>query len=107
ALKFVQRETRRGSRYYAIIMDPPSYGLGPSGERWKLEDHLNEMLKNVLMLLEKERHCFILNTYSLNLSPVILKTLSESIYGKLPKSEFGELYVESQTGQELPLGSFL
>src|ERR1044071_1908779 len=45
AMKFVQRETRRGNRYSAIIMDPPSYGLGPSGERWKLEDHLNEMLK--------------------------------------------------------------
>jgi len=48
ALKFVLREARRGNKYNAIIMDPPSYGLGPTGERWKLEDDLNEMMKKCI-----------------------------------------------------------
>jgi 23S rRNA (cytosine1962-C5)-methyltransferase len=107
ALKFVQREARRGNLYRAIIMDPPSYGLGPSGERWKLEDHLNEMLKSALSLLEKDQHCFILNTYSLNLSPLILKNLVLSILPRSENLEIGELYVPSRQKQELPLGSCL
>jgi 23S rRNA (cytosine1962-C5)-methyltransferase len=107
AAKFAAREARRGNRYHAVIMDPPSYGLGPKGERWKLEDHLNEMMKNVLSLLEPQAHAFIINTYSLNLSALLLKNLVHSSFPKAENLECGELYVESRQGQELPLGSYL
>jgi 23S rRNA (cytosine1962-C5)-methyltransferase len=107
AAKFVQREAKRGRTYHAIIMDPPSYGLGPNGERWKLEDNLNEMMKNALSLLDPVSHCFIINTYSLNLSSLILKNLAESSLKKLDDPEYGELYLESRQGVPLPLGSYL
>jgi len=107
AAKFALREVKRGNTYHAIIMDPPSYGLGPTGERWKLEDDLNDMMKNVLQLLAPEKHAFIINTYSLNLSPIILKTLALSIKPDIENPEYGELYVESKEKQDLPLGSFL
>jgi 23S rRNA (cytosine1962-C5)-methyltransferase len=107
AAKFAQREAKRGNKYHAIIMDPPSYGLGPNGERWKLEDQLNELMKNVLSLLDEEKHCFIMNTYSLNLSSLVLKNLAESILKEPNIDDFGELAAESKQGQILPLGSFI
>jgi 23S rRNA (cytosine1962-C5)-methyltransferase len=107
AAKFAEREAKRGKKYNAIIMDPPSYGLGPSGERWKLEEQLNTLLKNAFSLLDPERHCFILNTYTLNLSALVLKNLIRSIYPQAENIEAGELYVQSKTGFELPLGSYI
>lgn len=105
AMKFAMREAKRGNKYHAIIMDPPSYGLGPAGERWKLEDQLNEMLKYTLSLLSPDVHCFILNTYSLNLSSIILKNIVESnIKAKNP--DYGELCLNSKQGVLLPLGSY-
>jgi 23S rRNA (cytosine1962-C5)-methyltransferase len=106
AMKFAAREAKRGNKYHAIIMDPPSYGLGPSGERWKLEDHLNEMLKNVIGLLDEKAHCFIINTYSLNLSSLVLKNLVESETGQLLNPDYGELCLESKQKVLLPLGSY-
>lgn len=107
AMKFVEREYKRGRKYKTIIMDPPSYGLGPKGERWKLEEHLNEMLKMALSLLDPHQHCFILNTYSLNLSPLVLKNLINSILPSAENVEVGELFTESREAQQLPLGSYL
>lgn len=106
AVKFVQREQKRGNTYNAIIMDPPSYGIGPSGERWKLEEGINELMKATLSLLDAHHYCFIMNTYSLNLSPLILKNLVHSV---MPKAQphFGELYIQSTSGQSLPLGSYV
>lgn len=107
ASKFAEREVKRNHHYNAIILDPPSYGLGPQGERWKLEDQLNGLLKNTLSLLNPKRHCFILNTYTLNLSAFVLKNLILSIFPSAENIEAGELYIESKTGFELPLGSYL
>jgi 23S rRNA (cytosine1962-C5)-methyltransferase len=56
ALKFVKREVKRGNKYHGIILDPPAYGHGPDGEKWKLEDNINEMMKLVLQLLEPNEH---------------------------------------------------
>jgi 23S rRNA (cytosine1962-C5)-methyltransferase len=106
AMKFALREARRGNKYHAIIMDPPSYGLGPAGERWKLEDNINEMMKAVLSLLDPDKHCFIINTYSLNLSSLILKNLIESNIGKIKDPDYGELCLNSKQGVNLPLGSY-
>ncbi|MBR5923807.1 MAG: class I SAM-dependent methyltransferase [Clostridia bacterium] len=71
-MKFVKREIRRGKKYDAIIMDPPSYGRGPSGEIWKLEQCLDELLCDVGKLLSDDPLFFMLNSYTGGLSPSIL-----------------------------------
>lgn len=71
-LKFVKREIRRGNKYDAVIMDPPSYGRGPDGEVWRLEEHLTELLSETGKLLSDNAIFFILNSYTGGLSPTIL-----------------------------------
>lgn len=71
-LKFVKREIRRGNKYDAIIMDPPSYGRGPGGEVWKLEQQLSELLSETGKLLSDDPLFFILNSYTGGISPTIL-----------------------------------
>ncbi len=71
-LKFVKREIRRGRKYDAIIMDPPSYGRGPTGEVWKLEQQLGELLSESGKLLSDDAIFFFLNSYTGGLSPTIL-----------------------------------
>lgn len=71
-LKFVQREIRRGNKYDGIIMDPPSYGRGPNGEVWKLEQSLAELLSAVGEVLSEDAEFFLLNSYTGGLSPTIL-----------------------------------
>ncbi len=71
-LKFVKREIRRGKKYDAIIMDPPSYGRGPTGEVWKLEQQLGELLSESGKLLSEDAIFFFLNSYTGGLSPTIL-----------------------------------
>ena len=104
ALKFVKREVKRGNKYNGIILDPPAYGHGPSGEKWQLEDNINEMIKNVLELLNEKEHFLILNAYSLGFSSIIIENLlKEKAKNKL---ETGELYLNSKYGNNLPLGVF-
>lgn len=71
-MKFVKREIRRGRKYDAVIMDPPSYGRGPSGEIWKLEQSLGELLKDVGAILSDNPLFFMLNSYTGGLSHTIL-----------------------------------
>lgn len=71
-MKFVKREIRRGNTYDAIIMDPPSYGRGPGGEVWKLEQQLTELLSETGKLLSDDAIFFFLNSYTGGLSPTIL-----------------------------------
>ncbi len=71
-MKFVKREIRRGNKYDAIIMDPPSYGRGPGGEVWKLDQQLSELLYQTGRLLSDDALFFMLNTYTGGLSPSIL-----------------------------------
>jgi len=102
AIKFVKREVRRGKKYHGIILDPPAYGHGPKGEKWKLEDHINNLIKEVIRLLDEKEHFLVLNTYSLGFSALVVKNLMESVSGTPP--EIGELYLQSGTGSRLPLG---
>jgi|ERR1051326_2125755 23S rRNA (cytosine1962-C5)-methyltransferase len=103
ALKFVKREQKRGNKYNGIILDPPAYGHGPSGEKWKLEDNINEMMKAVTDILD-EKHFLILNAYSLGFSSVIIENLlAEKAKENL---ETGELYLQATSGNKLPLGVF-
>jgi 23S rRNA (cytosine1962-C5)-methyltransferase len=106
AMKFVQREVRRGNKYQGIILDPPAYGRGPNGEKWIIEDQLNELLKNCKELLDKENHFFILNLYSIGFSALIVETLLKSVFGEIKNPEIGELYLEDQGGKKLPLSIF-
>ena len=74
-MKFVQREIRRGRKYDAIIMDPPSYGRGPGGEVWKLEEQLFEFIETCKLLLSENALFFMLNSYTTGLSPAVMKHL--------------------------------
>jgi 23S rRNA (cytosine1962-C5)-methyltransferase len=106
ALTFVKREVKRGKKYNGIILDPPAYGHGPNGENWKLEDHINEMMKNVVQLLEPNEHFLILNTYSLGFSSLIIENLLGNFVDKNVELNTGELYLQATKGGKLPLGVF-
>ncbi len=107
-LKFVKREIRRGNKYDAIIMDPPSYGRGPGGEVWKLEEQLDELLTETGKLLSDDAIFFFLNSYTGGLSPSILNYMVKSLVvgdrgGEIFTDEIG-LYVTSK-GISLPCGN--
>ena len=104
ALKFVKREAKRGNKYHGIILDPPAYGNGPNGEKWRLEENIGEMLQNVFKLLEPQEHFLILNAYSMGFSPMIIENLLSSFAKE--KLEAGELFLKSKTNLKLPLGVF-
>jgi len=106
ALKFVQREVRRGNTYHGIILDPPAYGRGPDGEKWVLEDSINEMMKLCSQLLLPEKSFLILNLYSIGFSALIAENLINSHFGKTGNLEIGELYVPDRYAKKLPLGVF-
>lgn len=107
ALKYVKREVRRGNQYQGIILDPPAYGRGPEGEKWVLEENLNELLKLCADLLDNEQFFFIINLYSLGFSSLILDNLMRQTFGNhLPNAEWGELFVEDGYQKPLPLGVF-
>ncbi|MCD7761079.1 MAG: class I SAM-dependent methyltransferase [Clostridiales bacterium] len=106
--KFVEREIRRGHRYDAIIMDPPSYGRGPSGEVWKLEDSLYPFLERAVQLLSDRPLFFLINSYTTGLAPSVLGYLLDVLV--TPKhggrTECGELGLPvTATGLVLPCGS--
>ena len=106
ALKFVKRELKRGKKYNGIILDPPAFGHGPNGEKWKLEDHIQEMMQDVVQLLDEEEHFLILNTYSLGFSSVIVENLIKTSFPQVKNLETGELYLQATSGIKLPLGVF-
>ncbi|HON54698.1 MAG TPA: class I SAM-dependent methyltransferase [Bacteroidales bacterium] len=115
ALSFVKRESKRGNLYKGIIMDPPAYGHGPSGERWKLDEHLFELLTGVAKILAPERSFLVLNLYSNGYSAVLADTLVRSAFlnGKSPDEfsgnmlEYGELFLRDRFGKNLPLSVFV
>ncbi len=105
--KFVEREARRGNKYDAIIMDPPSYGRGPGGETWKLEECIDELVSLAANILSDEPLFFLINSYTTGLSPLTMQYLLE-LHVKQKHGgdcEAGELAlpVES-TGAYLPCG---
>lgn len=106
AVKFVRREVRRGNRYNGIILDPPAYGRGPDGEKWVLEEHLNDLLKSCADLLDGTDFFFIINLYSLGFSSLILDNLMGQVFGTVPNPEWGELCVADNHQKRLPLGVF-
>ncbi len=104
ALKFVKREVKRGKTYHGIILDPPAYGIGANGERWQMEDNINEMLRDIALLLDPSQHFLILNVYSLGLSSLLVQNLVERNFKVAKDIENGELYLQARSGIKLPLG---
>ncbi len=106
--KFVNREIKRGRKYDAIIMDPPSYGRGPSGEVWKLEDNIYDFVKLCSSLLSDDPLFFLLNSYTTGLSPSVMayilgETISPKHSGKIFADEIG--LPVSSSNFVLPCGS--
>lgn len=105
ALKFVKKEIRRGNTYQGIILDPPAFGHGPNGEKWKLEDNINEMMQSVLELVDVKSHLLILNAYSLGFSALVPQNLLQPFAEKHHSNlQIGELYLNAKSGVQLPLG---
>ncbi len=107
-LKFVRREIRRGRRYDAMIMDPPTYGRGKGGEMWKLENHLWELLRECGELLSAEPLFFLINAYTARLSPTVINNLLVELMrsrgGNVSSGEVG-LPVEADS-KILPCGVY-
>ncbi len=106
--KFVTREIKRGRRYEAVVMDPPSYGRGPSGEVWKLEDCIYDLVKLCTGVLSDKPLFFLLNSYTTGLSPSVMayilrETAGTKFGGTVTADEIG-LPVET-SGGVLPCGS--
>ena len=90
-MKFVEREIRRGNKYDAILMDPPSYGRGPGGEVWKIEESICHFVRRCSLLLSDNPLFFIINSYTTGLAPTVLSNLMQMCLpeGKVESSEIG------------------
>ena len=107
-MKFVEREIRRGNHYDGIIMDPPSYGRGPKGEIWKIEDAVHPLVKSCSMLLSDRPLFFLINSYTTGLAPAVLAYMlsvevAKRYGGKVRAEELGLPVTE--TGLALPCGA--
>lgn len=105
AMKFVRREAKRGRLYDGIILDPPAYGHGPDGERWKLDDCLFDMLREVNKILSDKNSFMVLNLYSNGYSALLGETIVKEALGLKGdyKMESGELALRDRFGKNLPL----
>lgn len=113
AMKFAKREAKRGNVYQGIILDPPAYGHGTDGEKWKLDECLFEMMKTVNTILAPENSFLVLNLYSNGFSPVLGETVVREAFGlqepgttaglAVYELESGELALRDRFGKVLPL----
>lgn len=107
-VKFVEREIRRGNHYDGIIMDPPSYGRGPKGEIWKIEDAIHPLVKLCVQLLSDDPLFFLINSYTTGLAPAVLTYMMSTeivpkFGGHVDAQEIGLPVKES--GLALPCGA--
>ncbi|MBQ2090288.1 MAG: class I SAM-dependent methyltransferase [Bacteroidales bacterium] len=110
ALKFAKRELKRGNKYQGIILDPPAYGHGPDGEKWKLDELLFDLLKTVAGILEPKDSFMVLNLYSNGYSATLGETLVKQAFGLSAQTgelESGELALMDNFGKALPLSIFV
>lgn len=127
AMKFARREARRGNLYQGIILDPPAYGHGPDGEKWKLDECLFGMLRNVSAILAPKDSFLVLNLYSNGYSAVLGETLVREAFGlghskaqamardgqeksnpeEGSRLDSGELVLVDRFGKKLPLSIFV
>lgn len=102
--KFIEREIRRGQIYDAIIMDPPSYGRGPSGEMWKIEDNLFDFVELTKKVLSDKPLFVLINSYTTGLQPGVIANILKIVFGK-ENVEADEIGVETEEGIILPCGA--
>ena len=106
AMKFVQREVRRGNRYHGIILDPPAYGRGANGEKWVLEENICEMLECCAKLLEPSGAFLVFNLYSMGLSSMLARTAVHQAFGVPKHEQMGELYFGDRSDKMIPFGTY-
>ena len=112
AMKFARREAKRGNVYQGIILDPPAYGHGPDGEKWKLDECLFEMLRTVSRILAPKDSFMVLNLYSNGYSALLGETVVREAFFKGQKGasyemESGELALRDRYGKALPLSIYV
>ena len=106
ALKYVQREVKRGKVYDGIILDPPAYGRGPDGEKWGLENGIIPLLEACSKLLNPKDSLLVLNLYSMGFSSIISKNLLATYFPNNKRMEYGELVVCDGGEKDMPLSVF-
>ena len=106
ALKYVTRQVRRGATFDGIILDPPAYGRGPDGERWKLDECLNDILKGCARILAPMNSFLVLNLYSNGYSAMLADTLVACAFGPAGRRTSGELVLKDDSGRILPLSVY-
>ena len=106
AMKYLRRELKRGKQYEGIILDPPAYGRGPAGEKWILEEGINEMMELCGKLLSKTEALLVLNLYSMGFSALVAENIVKLYFPQIA-GECGELFVADRAGRRLPLGVFM
>ncbi len=108
---FVARELRRGRRYQGLILDPPSFGRGPKGQTWKIEEHLIPLLRDLAQLMDPERGFVLLSSHSPGYTPTALGNLLAQNFGGAGAASQGqiqwaeEMLIHDQQGQALPSGA--
>lgn len=110
AMKFARREHRRGNVYQGIILDPPAYGHGPDGERWKLDDCLYDMMQEVSDILAPKDSFMVLNLYSNGFSALLGETVVKQAFSMTKDEQnlqSGELSLKDRYGKALPLSIFV
>ena len=110
-MKFARREQKRGNVYQGIILDPPAYGHGPDGEKWKLDECLFDMLRTVSAILAPRDSFLVLNLYSNGYSAALGETVVREAFGvrgeRDCRIESGELALRERTGKVLPLSIYV
>jgi 23S rRNA (cytosine1962-C5)-methyltransferase len=108
AMKFCQREVKRGNKYDAVILDPPTYGHGPKGEPWKIGEHLLSLLKLCRQLMVENPEFVLVTAHTPGIGPSELSAyLAEGIFGHCGQpSESGELFLRTAWGQRLASGCY-
>ena len=106
ALKFVNREVKRGKRYQGIVLDPPAYGRGPEGEKWILEDHIAELMSACGKIVDETGFFCVLNLYSMGFSSLVAENLIRDYFPNSIQITSGELFLPDRAGRKLPLSVF-
>lgn len=103
-IKFVEREIRRGKKYDAIIMDPPSFGRGANGEVWKIEEHLDYLVAKCCELLNDSPLFFLINSYTTGLQPTVIKNILSTNLKSYSNIEAYEIGLPTNEGLTMPAG---
>lgn len=104
AVKFVKREIKRGKIYQGIALDPPSYGIGTQGERWKLDEQINDLIEATSKLLDQKNGFYVLNCYSGGFSALSAENLLRQHFEPALNIQLAEICMSDSTEKKLPLG---